>query len=46
VYTRHIGYTFLREKRQSLSRGIRDWDLPESVWLNPEKDIGDLEVAA
>mgnify|MGYP001812742798 CR=1 FL=1 len=28
------------------SRGIRDWDLPESVWLNPEKDIGDLEVAA
>ena len=28
------------------SQGIRDWDLPESVWLNPERDSGDLEVAA
>jgi putative transposase len=28
------------------SQDIRDWDLPEMVWLNPEKDWGDLEVAA
>lgn len=28
------------------SQGIRDWDLPEKVWLNPEKDRGDLEAAA
>ncbi len=28
------------------SQGIRDWDLPESVWLNPESHSGDLEVAA
>ena len=28
------------------SRGIRDWNLPKSVWLNPERDIGDFEVAA
>jgi putative transposase len=26
------------------SRGIRNWDLPETVWLNPEKDQADLEV--
>jgi len=28
------------------SQDIRDWNLPEAVWLNPEKDRGDLEVAA
>lgn len=28
------------------SKDIRDWDLPDKVWLNPEKDRGDLEVAA
>lgn len=27
------------------SRDIRNWDLQEIVWLNPEKDQGDLEVA-
>ena len=24
----------------------RNWDLPEEVWLNPEKESGDLKVAA
>ncbi len=28
------------------SGGIRNWDLPGMVWLNPEKDRDDLEVAA
>ncbi len=28
------------------SQGIRDWNLPEKVWLNPEKGCGDLAVAA
>jgi putative transposase len=28
------------------SKDIRDWDLPDKVWLNPEKDRDDLEVAA
>jgi putative transposase len=28
------------------SQDIRDWDMPETVWLNPETDRGDLEVAA
>lgn len=28
------------------SQTVRDWDLPDMVWLNPEKDRGDLEVAA
>lgn len=28
------------------SQEIRDWNLPEMVWLNPEKDRGGLEVAA
>ena len=28
------------------SQGIRDWNLPEKVWLNPEKDCDDSEVAA
>lgn len=27
------------------SQDIRNWDLPEKVWLNPEKDQGDLKVA-
>jgi putative transposase len=28
------------------SGSTRNWDLPERVWLNPEKECGDLEVAA
>ena len=28
------------------TQGIRDWNLPERVWLNPEKGCDDLEVAA
>lgn len=28
------------------SQDIRDWNLPVRVWLNPETDRGDLEVAA
>lgn len=28
------------------SRGTRNWDLPEKVWLNPEKECGNLKVAA
>jgi transposase InsO family protein len=28
------------------SGGIRNWNLPEAVWLNPEKDRGDLAIAA
>lgn len=28
------------------TQGTRDWNLPEKVWLNPEKDCDDLEVAA
>lgn len=27
------------------SRDVRNWNLPEQVWLNPEKDGGDLKVA-
>jgi putative transposase len=29
-----------------LTQGTRDWDLPEKVWLNPERDCDDAEVAA
>lgn len=25
---------------------LRNWDLPEEVWLNPEKDRSDLKIAA
>lgn len=25
---------------------IRNWDLPESVWLNPERECSDVKVAA
>ncbi|RLQ20159.1 IS3 family transposase, partial [Seongchinamella sediminis] len=28
------------------SGDTRNWDLPGMVWLNPEKDRDDLEVAA
>jgi putative transposase len=28
------------------TRGARDWNLPEKVWLNPERDCDDVEVAA
>jgi len=28
------------------SQGIRDWNPPEEVWLNPEKNRGDFKVAA
>ena len=28
------------------SRNIRDWNLPEQVWLNPEKNADDIGVAA
>jgi putative transposase len=28
------------------TRGTRDWNLPEKVWLNPERDCDDVEVAA
>jgi putative transposase len=28
------------------SQGIRDWNLPEKVWLNLEKVCGDIAVAA
>lgn len=28
------------------SGSTRNWDLPDRVWLNPEKECGDLEVAA
>jgi putative transposase len=28
------------------TQGTRDWNLPEKVWLNPEKDCDDVEVAA
>lgn len=34
------------ENPERWSRGIRDWNLEEKVWLNPEKDRGGLEVAA
>jgi putative transposase len=28
------------------AQGIRDGNLPERVWLNPEKGCDDLEIAA
>ena len=28
------------------SGSTRNWDLPDRVWLNPEKECGDLKVAA
>jgi len=28
------------------AQGIRNWNLPEKVWLNPERGCEDLEVAA
>ena len=28
------------------AKGIRNWNLPEKVWLNPERGCEDLEVAA
>jgi len=28
------------------SGGIRDWSLPEAVWLNPEKNRGELKIVA
>ena len=28
------------------SQGIKDWNLPVRVWLNPEEDYDDLAVAA
>ena len=34
------------ENPRRWSKGIRNWDMPKMVWLNPEKDRGDLEVAA
>jgi putative transposase len=40
-------YTAAREANpKRWSQEIRDWDVAEAVWLNPEKDPGDLKVAA
>ena len=34
------------ENPKRWSRDVRNWNLPEMVWLNPEQDRGDLEAAA
>jgi transposase InsO family protein len=40
-------YTAAREAHpKRWSQEIRDWDVAEAVWLNPEKDTGDLKAAA
>ncbi len=28
------------------NQATRDWNLPEKVWLNPEKECDDIELAA